>query len=85
MVKEVTNPPFLGHSLPPAFALLRVISGRAKRRGSRVEIQSLKSKCWLDFVVCHFSTKNALLISEQSERSGTGLDIGQRNLSQTAA
>ncbi|XP_064153833.1 MORN repeat-containing protein 1-like [Anguilla rostrata] len=43
MVKDVTNPPFLGHTLPPAFALLRVVPARLKRRGSRAEIPRVKS------------------------------------------
>ncbi|KAJ8257695.1 hypothetical protein GJAV_G00188700 [Gymnothorax javanicus] len=43
MVKEVTNPPFLGHTLPPAFALLRVVPARHKRRSSRAEIPRVKS------------------------------------------
>ncbi|XP_061115106.1 MORN repeat-containing protein 1-like [Conger conger] len=44
MVKEVTDPPFLGHTLPPAFALLRVVPARLKRRASRAEIPGVKSR-----------------------------------------
>uniref|UniRef100_A0A8D0HKR2 MORN repeat containing 1 n=1 Tax=Sphenodon punctatus TaxID=8508 RepID=A0A8D0HKR2_SPHPU len=44
MVHEVTSPPFLGHSLPPAFKLLRVLPERTKSRSSRKETLRASSK-----------------------------------------
>ncbi|KAK6303158.1 hypothetical protein J4Q44_G00256120 [Coregonus suidteri] len=32
MVKDVTNPPFQGQTLPPAFALLRVFPAKTKTK-----------------------------------------------------
>ncbi|XP_048417087.1 MORN repeat-containing protein 1-like isoform X1 [Stegostoma tigrinum] len=44
MVKDVTTPPFLGHTLPPAFILLKVKPHKPSKKGSRKEHHKVSNK-----------------------------------------
>ncbi|XP_078094647.1 MORN repeat-containing protein 1-like [Mustelus asterias] len=44
MVKDVTVPPFLGHTLSPAFILLNVIPQKPTKKGNKKEIHKVSSK-----------------------------------------
>ncbi|XP_043531956.1 MORN repeat-containing protein 1-like [Chiloscyllium plagiosum] len=44
MVKDVTTPPFLDRTLPPAFILLKVKPHKASKKSSRKEHQKVSNK-----------------------------------------
>ncbi|XP_059808153.1 MORN repeat-containing protein 1-like isoform X1 [Hypanus sabinus] len=44
MVKDVTSPPFLARTLPPAFMLLKVIPQKTSKKGARKEPYKVPSK-----------------------------------------
>ncbi|KAM4703196.1 MORN repeat-containing protein 1 [Rhinophrynus dorsalis] len=43
IVEDVTTPPFLGHTLPPAFKLIRVLPEKTKLKSSRKEVLRVPS------------------------------------------